>query len=190
MVADSTFPALSWMRICRMLMEVKCHWNLVAAAVPSQSSGWVWRHSACSLFIIVPYFSWHASYEACQSCFGTASDNLSTHLHTPPLTFFFLKSFKQTTLQNLPLFGSIWIYLEVGSLKPEQTIWLRLFAVNQAGRSKPSEALPCRSSERHWTGGLKQYDPRWSMIHDGPLCPRDSKSPWLSSISLGVTWCY
>lgn len=38
--------------------------------------------------------------------------------------------------------------ITVGSLKPEQTIWLRLFAVNQAGRSKPSEALPCRSSER------------------------------------------
>eukprot|EP00434_Breviolum_minutum_P025895 symbB.v1.2.022896.t1/scaffold2015.1/size92276/9 len=38
--------------------------------------------------------------------------------------------------------------ITVGNLKPEQRIWLRLIAVNQAGRSIPSAALPCRSSER------------------------------------------
>ncbi|CAJ1445416.1 unnamed protein product, partial [Effrenium voratum] len=37
----------------------------------------------------------------------------------------------------------------VAGLKAEQTIWLRLWAVNQAGRSaKPSQPLPCRPSDR------------------------------------------
>ncbi|CAJ1395311.1 unnamed protein product, partial [Effrenium voratum] len=39
--------------------------------------------------------------------------------------------------------------ITVAGLKAEQTIWLRLWAVNQAGRSaKPSQPLPCRPSDR------------------------------------------
>lgn len=169
-----------------MLMEVKCHWNLVAAAVPSPSSGWVWRHSACSLFIIVPSFSWHPSYEACQSCFGTASDNLSTHLHTPPLTFFLflkiLKSFKQTT------FCRICLYLDLfGGWKPKAGTD-DLAPSLRREPSRPLQALGSfavqviREAPDWWTQTI------WStMIHDDPWWSIVSKSPWLSSISLGVT---